>query len=149
MKTAIFTGTFDPFTIGHEDIVTRALQIFDRVVIGIGYNPQKSSASDIEGRAKNIRDLYSDDSRVIVEPYSDMAADLAQRHGATCVVKGIRTINDFEYERNQAEYNRLLGEGLETVAFFARPELAAVSSTAVRTLRHFGKDVTELLPKKK
>jgi pantetheine-phosphate adenylyltransferase len=149
MKTAIFTGTFDPFTIGHEDIVTRALQIFDCVVIGIGYNPQKSSASDIEERAKNIRDLYSDDSRVIVEPYSDMAADLAQRHGATCVVKGIRTINDFEYERNQAEYNRLLGEGLETVAFFARPELAAVSSTAVRTLRHFGKDVTELLPKKK
>lgn len=149
MKTAIFTGTFDPFTIGHADIVTRALQIFDRVVIGIGYNPHKSSATDIEERTNSIRSLYSDEPRVHVEAYSDMAADLAQRHGATCVVKGVRTVNDFEYERNQAEYNRLLGDGLETVAFFARPELAAVSSTAVRTLKHFGKDVTKLLPKKK
>jgi pantetheine-phosphate adenylyltransferase len=146
MKTAIFTGSFNPFTIGHADIVSRALCIFDHVVIGIGYNPQKTEQGDIDSRAEAIRQVYEDDPRITVEAYSDMAADLAARHDAVAVVKGVRSVQDYEYERSQAEYNRLLGDGLETVLFFARPQLAAVSSSAVRTLQHFGKDTSSFLP---
>ncbi len=145
-KTAIFTGVFNPFTIGHADIVTRALAVFDKVVIGIGYNPQKGERADVESRIEQITAVYKDNPRVVVEAFSDMAADLAARHNATAVVKGIRSVKDFEYERSQAEYNSLLGDGLETVVFFARPELSSLSSTAVRTLQHFGKDVSKFLP---
>lgn len=148
-RTAIFTGSFDPFTIGHADIVSRALAVFDHVVIGIGYNPHKTDRADMQQRLQAIERLYADDSRVSVEAYADMAADLAARHNAVAVVKGVRSVQDYEYERTQAEYNRLLGDGLETVLFFARPELAALSSSAVRTLQHFGRDVSAFLPKEK
>lgn len=146
MRTAIFTGSFNPFTIGHADIVSRALTIFDSVVIGIGYNPAKTEHGDVQARISQIEAVYKDDPRVKVEAYDDMAADLAARHDAVAVVKGVRSVQDYEYERSQAEYNRLLGDGLETVLFFARPQLAVVSSSAVRTLQHFGKDVSSFLP---
>ncbi len=146
MRTAIFTGTFNPFTIGHADIVKRALVIFDRIVIGIGYNPHKAEEDNVRQRVAQIERIYKDDARVTVEAYSDMAADLARRHDACAVVKGIRSVQDFEYERSQADYNALLGDGLETVSFFARPELSTLSSSAVRTLQHFGKDVSDFLP---
>lgn len=146
MKTAIFTGVFNPFTIGHADIVNRALKVFDRVVVGLGYNPSKGDVADVQKRIDQIKAVYKDEPRVVVEAFSDMAADLAKRYNAVAVVKGIRSVKDFEYERDQAEYNSLLGDGLETVVFFARPELAALSSTAVRTLQYFGKDVTKFLP---
>lgn len=146
MKTAIFTGVFNPFTIGHADIVNRALMVFDRVVVGLGYNPSKGDVADVQKRIDQIMAVYKDEPRVVVEAYSDMAADLAKRYNAVAVVKGVRSVKDFEYERDQAEYNSLLGDGLETVVFFARPELAALSSTAVRTLQYFGKDVSKFLP---
>lgn len=146
MRTAIFTGSFDPFTIGHADIVSRALAVFDHVVIGIGYNPHKTDHADMQNRLHAIERLYAADSRVTVEAYTDMAADLAARHNAVAVVKGVRSVQDYEYERTQAEFNRLLGGGLETVLFFASPELAALSSSAVRTLQHFGRDVSAFLP---
>lgn len=146
MRTAIFTGSFDPFTIGHADIVSRALTVFDHVVIGIGYNPHKTDHADMQKRMQAIERLYAADERVTVEAYTDMAADLAARHNAVAVVKGVRSVQDYEYERTQAEFNRLLGGGLETVLFFARPELAALSSSAVRTLQHFGRDVSAFLP---
>ena len=145
MRTGIFTGSFNPFTIGHADIVERSLAIFDKVVIGIGYNPTKGDG-DLDARIDVIRKVYAGNPRVEVEAYSDMAADFAARHDAVAVIKGVRSVKDYEYERNQAEYNRLLGDGLETVLFFSRPELSALSSSAVRTLQLFGKDVTKFLP---
>ena len=145
MRTGIFTGSFNPFTIGHADIVERSLAIFDKVVIGIGYNPTKGDG-DLDARIDAIRKVYAGNPRVEVEAYSDMAADFAARHDAVAVIKGVRSVKDYEYERNQAEYNRLLGDGLETVLFFSRPELSALSSSAVRTLQLFGKDVTKFLP---
>lgn len=145
MRTALFTGTFNPFTIGHADIVKRALTIFDKVVIGIGYNPEKPM-TDVEKRVKTIEKVYKDEPRVKVEAYSDLTVDLARRHDAKAIVKGVRSVKDFEYEREQAEYNKLLGDGLETVLFYSKPELTAISSTTVRQLQYFGKDITPFLP---
>lgn len=151
MKTALFTGTFNPFTIGHADIVERTLKIFDQIVIGIGYNPDKGSkegfmSPEIEERVAKIRKVYEDDPRVIVEAYSDLTVDLAERHNAVAIVKGVRSIKDYEYERDQADFNKLLSNGLDTILFYSRPELAALSSSMVRTLEMFGKDVSRFLP---
>lgn len=145
MRTALFTGTFNPFTIGHADIVERALTIFDKVVIGIGYNPEKPM-TDVEERVKTIEKVYKDEPRVKVEAYGDLTVDLAKRHDAKAIVKGVRSVKDFEYEREQAEFNKLLGDGLETVLFYSKPELTAISSTTVRQLKFFGKDITPFLP---
>ena len=154
MKTALFTGTFNPFTIGHADIVERALKIFDQIVIGIGYNPDKGSkegfmSPEIEERVAQIRKVYENDSRVIVEAYSDLTVDLAERHKAVAIVKGVRSIKDYEYERDQADFNKLLSDGLDTILFYSRPELSALSSSMIRTLKMFGKDVSKFLPSEK
>ena len=151
MKTALFTGTFNPFTIGHADIVERALKIFDQIVIGIGYNPDKGSfmSAEIEERVAKIRKVYENDPRVIVEAYSDLTVDLAERHNAVAIVKGVRSIKDYEYERDQADFNKLLSDGLDTILFYSRPELSALSSSMIRTLEMFGKDVSKFLPSEK
>ena len=150
MKIAVFTGSFNPFTIGHVDIVERALGIFDMIVIGVGCNPDKSMkegfiSPEIEARVDNIKDIYKDDVRVVVKAYSVLTVDFAERNNAVAIVKGVRSIKDFEYEREQADINKALS-GIDTVLFYSRPELSAVSSSAVRTLTVFGKDVSSFLP---
>ena len=146
MKTAIFPGSINPFTKGHYDIVSRALTIFDKVVIGIGYNPDKPKPDDLQQRIEQITAIYKDNDCVEVEAYDDLTIDFAKRHDATAIVKGVRSIQDFEYERTQAEYNRMMSDGIETVILFADPKYSSLSSSIVRTLKKFGKDVTELLP---
>ena len=146
MKTAIFPGSFNPFTKGHNDIVSRALTIFDKVVIGIGYNPDKPKPEDLQQRIEQIAAIYKDDNRVEVAAYDDLTIDFAKRHDATAIVKGVRNIQDFEYERTQAEYNRMMSDGIETILLFSDPKYSSLSSSIVRTLQKFGKDVTDLLP---
>ena len=145
----MITGTVNRVTIGHADIVERALIRVDQMVICIGYNPDKGSfmSAEIEERVAKIRKVYENDPRVIVEAYSDLTVDLAERHDAVAIVKGVRSIKDYEYERDQADFTKLLSKGLDTILFYSRPELAALSSSMVRTLEMFGKDVSRFIPK--
>lgn len=143
--TGIFTGSFDPFTIGHDDIVRRALPLFDRIVIGIGVNEQKKYAQSTEERIENISRLYAREPKIEVKAYGDLTVDFAKREGAHYIIKGVRSMKDFEYEREQAEINRRIG-GVETLLLFADPQLASISSSMVRELMHFGRDVSEFLP---
>lgn len=145
--TALFVGSFDPFTIGHADIVARALNIFPRLVIGVGVNPEKHCMFTPEERVEAIRRLYEGDDRISVTGYTDFAIDLAHRVKATCLVKGVRTVADFEYEQVEATFNRKMG-GIETLLLYAKPEFSAISSTAYRQLVHFHKDAAWMLPKK-
>ncbi len=147
MRTGIFVGSFDPFTIGHKSVVDRVLPLFDRVVIGVGVNERKQYMLTVEERVAAIRQLYAGDERVVVESYSDLTVDFAQRHGAQFVVKGVRNVRDFEYERDQADINRRL-TGLETLFIYAEPGLDSVSSSVVRELNHFGKDTSMFVPKR-
>lgn len=147
MRTGIFVGSFDPFTIGHKSVVDRVLPLFDRVVIGVGVNERKQYMLTVEERVAAIRQLYAGDERVVVESYSDLTVDFAQRHGAQFVVKGVRNVRDFEYERDQVDINRRL-TGLETLLIYAEPGLDSVSSSVVRELNHFGKDTSMFVPKR-
>lgn len=143
MKIALFAGTFNPFTIGHADIVSRGLALFDEVVIGIGENQDKPSA-DITERLNAIRDIYKDNPHVRVEIYHSLTVEYAKQIGACALLRGVRTINDFEYERQMADANRALA-GLETVVLFTRPELGYVSSSLARDLKRHGADVSSIV----
>ena len=148
MKTAIFPGTFDPFTVGHASIVERGLPLFDRIVIGVGVNDNKRTLYTNEERVRNIQEIYANEPRVKVVVYDDLTVDLAKREGATFILRGIRSVKDFEYERDIAAMNERLS-GVETVLLFTEPQYMSISSSVVRELLRFGKDVTEFLPKKK
>ena len=147
MKTGIFVGTFDPFTIGHDSIVRRALPLFDRLIIGVvGDNVHKPNMSPAETRMEAIRNLYKDFPAIEVKVYFGLAMDFARNEGAQFIVKGVRSVSDFEYEQWQADFNRRLG-GIETILLYTEPELASISSSALRELSHFGVDVSQFLPK--
>lgn len=148
MKTGIFTGSFDPFTVGHDDIVRRALPLFDRIVIGIGVNERKKYMQSVQVRVQSIAALYEGEPKIEVKSYNDLTVDFAWREGARFIIKGVRSIKDFEYEREQADINRRIG-GIDTVLLLADPQHASVSSSMVRELMHFGKDVSAFLPERK
>lgn len=148
MKQVLFPGSFDPFTIGHFDIVERALQLFDKVIIAVGFNEQKAGWQTVEERLNNIRTLYADEPRIEVISYSGLTADLVQHLHVDALLRGVRSIKDYEYEQQMADMNRLLC-GVDTLLLFTRPDLACISSSAVRELAHFGKDISPLLPKTK
>ena len=148
MRTGVFVGSFNPFTIGHDSIVKRALPLFDRLVIGVvGDNVHKPDMPSAEERMQAIRELYANEKRIEVKPYHGLAMDFAKAEGAQYIIKGVRSVSDFEYEQWQADFNRRIG-GIETLLLYTEPELASVSSSALRELQHFGVDITPYLPKK-
>lgn len=144
-KTALFTGTFDPFTMGHKQIVDRALTIADEVVVGIGVNVNKHTMFPLEKRIEFINRVYADNPAVSIKSYNGLTADFAKEISATFIVKGIRSIIDFEYEKQMADMNRRLS-GIETVLLFSDEEYAAVSSSLIRELLSYGKDVSQFIP---
>lgn len=146
--TAIFTGSFDPFTIGHDDIVRRALPLFSRIVIGVGVNERKQYMQSADERCAAIRRIYEGEEKIEVKAYSDLTVDFARREGAAYIIKGVRSVKDFEYEREQADINRQLS-GVETLLLYSDPRFSSVSSSMVRELIHFGQDVSRYLPQVK
>jgi len=146
MKRAVFPGTFDPFTIGHESIVNRALHIVDELIISIGININKKGYFPVEERVDSIQKLYKNEPKIKVMIYNSLTVDFAQEMNAQFIIRGIRTINDFEYEKNIADTNRKLS-GIETLILFTEPEYAHISSTVVRELLFYKKDISAFIPK--
>lgn len=145
-KTAIFPGTFNPFTIGHADIVRRGLSLFDHIIIAIGFNPDKHDSADSAcKRASDLARLYADEPRVSVKAYSGLTVDFARAKDAPFILRAVRDTRDFEYERNLADINRKIA-GIETLFLCASPDLAWLSSSAVRELASHGYDITPFLP---
>lgn len=144
-RTALFAGTFDPFTIGHYSIVKRALPMFDKIIIGIGTNSGKKCMFSVEERTKAIEKVFADETRVEVKVYNCLTMDFAKKVGAGVLLRGVRSTKDFEYEREIADVNLRLG-GIETVLLISEPEHTSTSSSIVRELITYGKDVSEFLP---
>lgn len=145
MKIAIFPGSFDPFTVGHASIVNRGLPMFDRIVIGVGVNDKKRSFYTPEQRVEAIQKVYAAEPRIKVVSYSDLTIDLARREGASFILRGLRSVKDFEYERDIAAMNKRLA-GVETVMLFTEAQYSDISSSVVRELIAYGKDVSAFLP---
>ena len=144
-KTAIFTGTFNPFTRGHYSVVERALNLFDEVVIAIGINALKKPLFTADERVEMLRRLYADEPRVRVVVYSGLTVDLARECNARYILRGVRSIIDFEYEKSIADVNREIS-GLETILLFTEPQYAHISSSVVRELMSYGRNVEAFLP---
>lgn len=144
-KIAIFPGTFDPFTIGHDSLVKRGLSIVDEIVVSIGVNEAKKSYFLLNERIQMIHDLYADNPRVSVEAYDCLTVDFAKKVGADFIIRGVRSVIDFEYEKTIADTNRKIS-GIETFVLFTEPEYTHISSTIVRELLRFGHDIKDFVP---
>ena len=148
-KIALFPGSFDPFTKGHEDIVLRGLKIFDEIIIAIGYNSKKNTRYfEINYMKERIQSAFTAYPAISVITYSELTADFARRNGARFLLRGLRNTTDFEYENSIAQVNRHLNEELESVFLITSPQFASINSTIIREVHKYNADVTEFLPYK-
>lgn len=146
IRKAIFPGSFDPFTKGHEDIVLRGLKLFDEILICIGHNSQKKRYLPIEDSLRYIKITFSDYPNINVISYDELTADVAKKHGAGYILRGLRNTTDFEYENSISQVNRYLNDGLETVFLITSPEFAPINSTIIREVHKYGGDINSFLP---
>ena len=148
-RVALFPGSFDPFTKGHEDIVLRGLELFDEIIIAIGYNSQKSVRYfEIDMMIKCIQKTFEKHPNIRVESFAQLTAEFAKKNGASFLLRGLRNTTDFEYENSIAQVNRELYQELESVFLITAPEFAWISSSIIREVHRYKGDVSKFLPYK-
>ena len=145
-KTAVFPGTFDPFTRGHENILNRALPLFDHIIIAIGVHSHKQTLFSREQRIEMIRKMYRNEPMITVDSYDGLTIDYCVKAGAQYLLRGLRTAADFEYERAIAQINRKMNPSIETVFLLAIPEYTPLNSTIIRDILRHGGDARQFLP---
>ena len=148
IRKAIFPGSFDPFTKGHEDIVLRGLKMFDEIIVCIGHNSQKRRYFPIEETLKNIKFTFKNHNNISVIAYDELTAEVAKKHDAMYILRGLRNTTDFEYENSISQVNRYLNAGLETVFLITSPEFAPINSSIIREVHKYGGDINSFLPYK-
>ena len=146
-RIAVFPGSFDPFTIGHEAVVKGALPLFDKIIIAVGVNTLKNSLFSAENRVRMIKTVFRDEPKVEVETFSGLTVDYCHLKGATYLLRGLRTAADFEYERAMGQMNRNLAPDIETVFLLTSAEHTPINSTIVRDIIRMGGDASMFLPK--
>ena len=146
-KTAIFPGSFDPFTIGHESVITRAMPLFDEIIVAIGTNTTKNAYFSIEQRMKMIRDVFSDTNKIKIESYQGLTVEYCMKKQARYLLRGLRTSSDFEYERAIAQTNKAMYPELESVFLLTLPEHTHINSAIVREIIRLGGDASQFIPK--
>ena len=144
---AVFPGSFDPFTVGHESVVLRAMNLFDKIIIGIGSNTNKSALFSVEQRLEMLRELFAGNPKVEVMYYDDLTTDFCKRVGAKYMLRGLRTSSDFEYEKAIAQVNQVMLPEVETLFMLTLPEHTAINSSVVREVMRYGGDVSKFVPK--
>jgi len=148
-RVALFPGSFDPFTKGHEDIVLRGLELFDEIIIAIGYNTQKSVRYfEIDLMIKHIEKTFENHPNIKVMQFAELTAEFARKNGAAYLLRGLRNTTDFEYENSIAQVNRELYQELESVFLITSPKFAWISSSIIREVHRYKGDVSKFLPYK-
>jgi pantetheine-phosphate adenylyltransferase len=145
-RIALFPGTFDPITVGHLDIIERSLPLFDKLYIGIGRNANKMPMYSEEQRLQWIRDIFANEKKIDVVVYEGLTVDCCKKTGAKYILRGIRYVNDFEYEKAIADMNRSLDESIETIYLTCLPQYTSIASTLVRDVIRNGGDASPFLP---
>ena len=146
-NTAVFPGSFDPITKGHESIVRRAIGLFDEIVIAIGINSTKDYYFPIEKRIEWLNKVFTNEPKVRIEKYEGLTIDFCKKINAQYILRGLRTSADFEFERGIAQMNKAMMPNIETVFFLTTPELSAINSTIVRDILKNGGDISRFVPK--
>jgi pantetheine-phosphate adenylyltransferase len=146
-KIALFPGSFDPFTIGHESIVRRALPLFDKIIVSVGYNTNKKGFFALEQRVKWICDVFEGENKIEVKTYEGLTVDFCAKMEAKYILRGLRTAADFEYERVIAQMNRSMHPEIETVFLLTEPQHTHIASAVVRDIIMYGGDASMFLPK--
>lgn len=146
-RIALFPGTFDPITIGHVNIVERAMHLFDEIVIGIGHNSSKTTLFALEERENWIREIFKQEPKIRVEAYEGLTVTFCETIQANYILRGLRNMSDFDYEKNIAQMNKLVAPSVETVFLMCDPAYTPISSSVVRDLIRNGGDATPYLPK--
>ncbi|MBI4649525.1 MAG: pantetheine-phosphate adenylyltransferase [Bacteroidia bacterium] len=146
-RIAVFPGSFDPFTIGHEAIVKRALPLFEKIIIAIGHNKEKKCYFPLDKRVKWIKKVFKDELRVEVAVFEGLTIDFCHKRGVKYILRGLRTSTDFEYERMIAQTNKFMAPDIESVFLLTTPELTAIHSTTIRDILKHGGDVSRFVPK--
>ena len=146
MRTALFPGTFDPVTFGHLDIIERALPLFDKLYVGIGINSNKQPMFSADIRVQWLNEIFKNEKRVEAVIYEGLTVECCKRVGANYIIRGIRYVNDFEYEKAIADMNRSLDEQIETIFLTCLPKFTSVASTLVRDVIKNGGDVSQFVP---
>ncbi|MFZ2287769.1 MAG: pantetheine-phosphate adenylyltransferase [Bacteroidales bacterium] len=145
-KIAVFPGSFDPFTVGHEALVKRALQLFDRVIVAVGENAEKKNLFSIEMRLKMISKVFEGESRVEVTRFSGLTVEFCRSHNARYIIRGLRTAADFEYERAMGHMNWKMAPEIDTIFLLTSTEHTPVNSTIVREIIKYGGDASMFVP---
>lgn len=146
-RVALFPGSFDPFTKGHEDIVLRGLQLFDEIIVSIGYNSQKSTRYfEIDAMVGYIEETFKAYPNIRIAKFSELTAEFARKNQAKFLLRGLRNTTDFEYENSISQINRKLYQEMESVFLITTPQLAWISSSIIREVHRYGGDVSEFLP---
>jgi pantetheine-phosphate adenylyltransferase len=146
MRKCVFPGTFDPITLGHKDVIDRALDIFDELIIAIGVNSSKVPMFSLEQRLQWIRDIYPNESRIKADSYKGLTVDFCKKMNVRYILRGIRYVNDFEYEKAIADVNRAMDNSIETIFLTCTPQYTSIASTLVRDIIRNGGDVSQFLP---
>ena len=147
MKIALFPGSFDPVTKAHVDILRRAIPLFDKVVIGIGLNSTKPAFLDIDRRKAMLQAVFADEKKVEVSTYEGLTVEFCKKIGASYMIRGIRTVSDFEYEKAIAQMNHALVPEIESIFIVSKPGYSSISSTIVRDIMRNNGDVKQFIPK--
>lgn len=145
-RIALFPGTFDPITIGHVNLVERAMHLFDEIVIGIGHNSTKSTLFTLEQREEWIKSIFSGQPKVSVKHYEGLTVSFCQHIGSTYILRGLRNTSDFDYEKNIAQMNKLVAPDIETIFLMCDPAYTPISSSVVRDLIRNGGDISSFVP---
>lgn len=146
LKIAVFPGSFDPITVGHVDLVKRALPLFDKIVVAVGVNAQKKYLFSLEQRLEWLKEVFHDEPNVEVGHFENLTADYCQKIGAQYLLRGLRNASDFDYEKTISQLNNIIGEGLETIFLISQPGFSHISSTIVREIIKGGGDASPFLP---
>ena len=146
-KIAVFPGSFDPITIGHVDLVKRALPLFDKIIVAIGVNTQKTYLFDLDQRIQWLEAVFAKEDRVEVGHFENLTADYCKKIGARYLLRGLRNASDFDYEKTISQLNHIIGDGIETIFLISQPAYSHISSTIVREIIKGGGDVSPFIPK--